>query len=115
MDKLIELRDQGLYTSDHVIVNDRMDSYPSLVQSLIAKFNQLIHLPHCFLQMLEDKRLDLVLLTFPWYISKETSFKMDEYFTRFHTRSLIRCNSCIRGSMLAGLILYLKACQLLIF
>jgi hypothetical protein len=23
-----------------------------------------------------------VLLTFPWYISKETSLKMDEYFTR---------------------------------
>ncbi|MDQ0495446.1 radical SAM/SPASM domain-containing protein [Paenibacillus brasilensis] len=68
MDKLIELRDQGLYkgrVTVHAVINDNM----------IGRMYE-------FLQMLEDKRLDLVLLTFPWYISKETSLKMVEYFTR---------------------------------
>lgn len=68
MQRLIELRDQGLYkgrVTVHAVINDNM----------IGRMFE-------FLEMFETMKLDLVLLTFPWYISKETSLKMDDYFSR---------------------------------
>ncbi|GIO13161.1 radical SAM protein [Cohnella xylanilytica] len=66
MDRLIELREQGQYQgriSVHTVIND--DMIPKLYD---------------LLEWFESKKLDLVILCFPWYISKETSLKMDDYF-----------------------------------
>lgn len=67
IDRLVELREQGLYKgriSVHAVINDNM----------IGRMTEL-------LEFFESKKLDLVMLCFPWYISRETSVKMDHYFT----------------------------------
>ncbi|MDN4616892.1 radical SAM protein [Paenibacillus sp. PsM32] len=67
IDRLVELRDQGLYKgriSVHAVINDNM----------IGRMTEL-------LEFFESKKLDLVMLCFPWYISRETSLKMDTYFS----------------------------------
>ncbi|WP_411345783.1 radical SAM protein [Paenibacillus sp. WLX1005] len=66
IDRLVELREQGLYKgriSVHAVINDNM----------IGRMSEL-------LEFFESKKLDLVMLCFPWYISRETSLKMDRYF-----------------------------------
>lgn len=66
IERLVELRDQGIYKgriSVHSVINEGM----------IPKLYEL-------LEFFEEKRLDLVILCFPWYISKETSGQMDRYF-----------------------------------
>ncbi|WP_458119538.1 radical SAM protein [Paenibacillus sp. Z6-24] len=66
IDQLVELRDQGIYKgriSVHAVINDNM----------IGRMAEL-------LEFFESKKLDLVMLCFPWYISRETSVKMDHYF-----------------------------------
>ncbi len=67
IDRLVELREQGLYKgriSVHAVINDNM----------IGRMTEL-------LEFFESKKLDLVMLCFPWYISRETSVKMDHYFS----------------------------------
>jgi radical SAM protein with 4Fe4S-binding SPASM domain len=66
IERLVELREQGIYKgriSVHSVVND----------SMIPKLYEL-------LEYFESLKLDLVILCFPWYISKETSEQMDSYF-----------------------------------
>lgn len=66
LDRLIALRDQGIYKGRiaiHSVIND----------SMIGKMYE-------FLEYFEDKGVDLVILCFPWYISRETSYQMDTYF-----------------------------------
>ncbi|WP_159886788.1 radical SAM/SPASM domain-containing protein [Paenibacillus puerhi] len=67
IERLVELREQGIYKgriSVHSVIND----------SMIPKLYEL-------LEYFESLNLDLVILCFPWYISKETSVQMDSYFT----------------------------------
>ncbi|QWU13145.1 radical SAM additional 4Fe4S-binding SPASM domain-containing protein [Paenibacillus sophorae] len=66
IERLVELREQGIYKgriSVHSMINDAM----------IPKLYEL-------LEYFESLKLDLVILCFPWYISKETSKQMDAYF-----------------------------------
>ncbi|UUZ96890.1 radical SAM protein [Paenibacillus sp. P25] len=67
IEKLVELREQGIYKgriSVHSVINDSM--IPKLYEPL---------------EYFESLKLDLVILCFPWYISKETSEQMDQYFS----------------------------------
>ncbi|MEI7024449.1 radical SAM/SPASM domain-containing protein [Paenibacillus sp. y28] len=68
IDKLMGLREQGKFKgriSVHTVINNANISY---LYDLMDSF--------------EQKGIDLVLLTFPWYISSETSAKMDDYFVQ---------------------------------
>lgn len=62
---LLRLRAQGTFKgkiSIHTVINDRM----------VGRFYEL-------LELYESREIDLVLLTFPWHISEETSREMDEF------------------------------------
>jgi radical SAM protein with 4Fe4S-binding SPASM domain len=67
INRLVELREQGIYQgiiSVHSVINDNM----------IGKLYELM-------EFFEETGIDLVLLCFPWFISHDTSNKMDDYFT----------------------------------
>ncbi|MCM3701471.1 radical SAM/SPASM domain-containing protein [Paenibacillus macerans] len=66
VDRLLELREQGLFRgriSVHNVINDHM----------IGRLYELV-------EFFEQKGVDLVLLCFPWYISNETSLDMDWFY-----------------------------------
>lgn len=65
IDELIELRKQGRFKgklSIHTVISDQM----------VGRFYELM-------EFYESKRIDLVLLCFPWYISEQTSREMDTF------------------------------------
>ena len=65
IDELLSFRAEGRFkgrVSIHTVINDRM----------IGRLYELI-------EFFESKRVDLVLLCFPWYISAETSQEMDAF------------------------------------
>ncbi|MEK3723349.1 radical SAM/SPASM domain-containing protein [Paenibacillus sp. FSL H8-0034] len=67
IDLLLEMREKGLFKgriSVHSVIN-----------------NANIYYLYDLMESFEAKGIDLVLLTFPWYISNETSVKMDDYFS----------------------------------
>ena len=66
IDHLLKLREEGVYKgriSIHTVINE----------------NLVDHM-YDLLEFFEKKGIDLVILCFPWYISKETSSAMDRYF-----------------------------------
>ncbi|MBB3108129.1 radical SAM protein with 4Fe4S-binding SPASM domain [Paenibacillus phyllosphaerae] len=66
IDELVRRRKEGLFRgsiSIHTVINENM----------IGHMTELV-------EMFEAKGVDLVILCFPWYISQETSLKMDHYF-----------------------------------
>lgn len=68
IEKLIQLRDQGIFKGKitiHTMIND------NLVPHL---YKLLLHL--------ENLGVDMIIVCFPWYISEETSCKMDDYFNK---------------------------------
>ncbi|WP_138750954.1 radical SAM protein [Paenibacillus sinopodophylli] len=68
IDQLLKLREEGLYKgriSIHTVINE----------------NLVDHM-HDLLVFFEEKGIDLVILCFPWYISKDTSAAMDHYFKK---------------------------------
>ncbi|WP_426446099.1 radical SAM protein [Paenibacillus sp. S-38] len=66
IERLVELREQGIYKG-------RISVHSMISDSMIPKLYEL-------LEYFESLKLDLVILCFPWYISKETSLEMDGYF-----------------------------------
>ncbi len=67
IDTLLELKEKKIFKgkiSVHTVIND----------NIIDKLYDLA-------EFYETKKIDFVLFTYPWYISQETSCKMDNYFS----------------------------------